>query len=58
MGKELRLHLKDNVVDTKTHMEEVLFVSVRARNITWKLLMSNTERLSLTGWFLKKTFNN
>lgn len=55
-GGELRLHLKDNVVDIKPYGGSI--ICFRSSEILHEVLMSNTERLSLTGWFLKRNFNN
>lgn len=55
-GGELRLHLKDNVVDIKPYGGSI--ICFRSSEILHEVLMSNTKRLSLTGWFLKRNFNN
>lgn len=55
-GGELRLHLKDEVVDIKPYGGSV--ICFRSSEILHEVLMSNKERLSLTGWFLKRSFYN
>lgn len=55
-GGELRLHLEDTIVDIKPYGGSI--ICFRSSEILHEVLMSNTERLSLTGWFLKRNFNN
>lgn len=55
-GGELRLHLDDKVVDIKPYGGSI--ICFRSSEILHEVLMSNTDRLSLTGWFLKRSFNN
>jgi len=55
-GGELRLHLPDKVIDIKPYGGSI--ICFRSSEILHEVLMSNTERLSLTGWFLKRSFIN
>lgn len=55
-GGELRLHLPDNVVDIKPYGGSI--ICFRSSEILHEVLVSNKERLSLTGWFLKRSINN
>lgn len=51
-GGELRLYLPEGVVDVKPYGGTV--ICFKSSEILHEVLMSNTERLSLTGWFLKR----
>lgn len=51
-GGELRLYLGNEILDIKPYGGTV--IGFRSSEILHEVLMSNKERLSLTGWFLKR----
>lgn len=51
-GGELRLYLPEGVIDVNPYGGTV--ICFKSSEILHEVLMSNTERLSLTGWFLKR----